>query len=201
MMISQASVNVFCSKEKSTSKLFFLFPIDSLHRPRAVFKIAICGSFQRLSPWLSPAGREGGGLRGKKHMCGIKKAFLDLLMKYCVRRNFQKKPTNTVIYAAFSRKVFLISEAYFKENVFLNWVIAAKEMEEDEGRNTSEAWGLPISNVDTFSNLTDSQFLVRVLGPKHMGYEVSFEGDAWWIMSFHLVFKSLLKIQFQWLFM
>ena len=161
-----------CSKEKSTSKLFFLFPIDSLHRPRAVFKIAICGSFQRLSPWLSPAGREGGGLRGKKHMCGIKKAFLDLLMKYCVRRNFQKKPTNTVIYAAFSRKVFLISEAYFKENVFLNWVIAAKEMEEDEGRNTSEAWGLPISNVDTFSNLTDSQFLVRVLGPKHMGYEV-----------------------------
>ena len=132
-------------------------------------------------------------------MCGIKKAFLDLLMKYCVRRNFQKKPTNTVIYAAFSRKVFLISEAYFKENVFLNWVIAAKEMEEDEGRNTSEAWGLPISNVDTFSNLTDSQFLVRVLGPKHMGYEVSFEGDAWRIMSFHLVFKSLLKIQFQWL--
>ena len=45
---------------------------------------------------------------------------------------------------------------------------------EEEGRNTSEAWGLPISNVDTFSNLTDSQFLVRVLGPKHMGYEVSF---------------------------
>ena len=44
---------------------------------------------------------------------------------------------------------------------------------EEEGRNTSEAWGLPISNVDTFSNLTDSQFLVRVLGPKHMGYEVS----------------------------
>ena len=43
---------------------------------------------------------------------------------------------------------------------------------EEEGRNTSEAWGLPISNVDTFSNLTDSQFLVRVLGPKHMGYEV-----------------------------
>ena len=45
-------------------------------------------------------------------------------------------------------------------------------MEEEEGRNASEAWGLPISNVDTFSNLTDSQFLVRVLGPKHMGYEV-----------------------------
>ena len=43
---------------------------------------------------------------------------------------------------------------------------------EEEGKNTSEAWGLPISNVDTFSNLTDSQFLVRVLGPKHMGYEV-----------------------------
>ena len=43
---------------------------------------------------------------------------------------------------------------------------------EEDGKNTSEAWGLPISNVDAFSNLSDSQFLVRVLGPKHMGYEV-----------------------------
>ena len=39
--------------------------------------------------------------------------------------------------------------------------------------NASSAWGLPIRDVDTFKNLTDSQFLVRVLGPKHMGYGVS----------------------------
>ena len=57
-------------------------------------------------------------------------------------------------------------------------------MEEDEGRNTSEAWGLPISNVDTFSNLTDSQFLVRVLGPKHMGYEVIY-GKRYFQKKYH----------------
>jgi hypothetical protein len=34
-----------------------------------------------------------------------------------------------------------------------------------------EAWGLPIRDPD-LHNLSDAQFLVRVLGPKHMGYQV-----------------------------
>ena len=72
---------------------FFLFAINFPQRPRTVFRIAIDGNFQRLSPSLS-AGKRGYTSR-KEHTCvELKRPFTRLLMKYCVQRRLQKKPTN-----------------------------------------------------------------------------------------------------------
>ena len=50
--VTSRGVNLFC--RSFTAKLsFFLFPINFPLRLRTAFKIAICGSFQRLSPSLS----------------------------------------------------------------------------------------------------------------------------------------------------
>ena len=71
MVILRAGVNLYCSSFMAKLS-FFLFAINFPQRLRTAFKIAIYGSFQRLSPSLS--GGTGGSRKGA-HMCGIKKAF------------------------------------------------------------------------------------------------------------------------------
>ena len=71
MVIVRVGVNVYCLSFMAKLS-FFLFAINFPQRLRTAFKIAIYGSFQRLSP----ASLSEGTVRRKgEHMCGIKKAF------------------------------------------------------------------------------------------------------------------------------
>ena len=90
---------------------FSLFAINFLQRPGAVFRIAIDGNFQRLSPSLS-AGKRGYTSR-KEHTCVELKRPFYTSPHEILRAAQASKETNKqrVIHAAtFIRKVFLISE-------------------------------------------------------------------------------------------
>ena len=73
---------------------FFLFAINFPQRPRAVFKFAIYGNFERLSPSLS-AGRGGGGR--KEHTCvELKRPFYTSPHEMLrATHKLQKKSTNS----------------------------------------------------------------------------------------------------------
>merc|ERR1711863_17932 len=86
---------------------FFLFAINFPQCLRTAFKIAIYGSFQRLSPSLSG----GTGSQKGAHMCGIKKAFYTSPHEM-LRAGKPSKETNKQRVAfVYSFKVFLISES------------------------------------------------------------------------------------------
>ena len=90
---------------------FFLFAINFPQRPRTVFRIAIDGNFQRLSPSLS-AGKRGYTSR-KEHTCVELKRPFYTSPHEILRAAQASKETNKqrVIHAAtFIHKVFLISE-------------------------------------------------------------------------------------------